>query len=81
MKIIIRMTDEEFDDLQERKHFKTPKDMATYIENTENGGEPIDILQVEKDEMFIMSVYVRGMNNDGTRPFDEIFATDKRGEE
>ncbi len=47
MQIIIRMTEEEFEGLlQQGQSFKSKKEMATYLENTYNGGEPCDIVQI-----------------------------------
>lgn len=49
MKIIIQITDEEFTDLMQKHSFKSRKEMATYLENTYNGGEPCDAVQITDD--------------------------------
>lgn len=61
MKIIIQITQKEFDDLMWKKHsFKSRKEMATYLENTYNGGEPCDVVQVTDEENYEYYVYKRG---------------------
>ena len=46
MQIIIRMTEEEFEGLMQKYSFKSRKEMATHLENTYNGGEPCDAVQI-----------------------------------
>ena len=60
MKIIIQITQEEFDDLMQKHSFKSRKEMATYLENTYNGGEPCDAVQVTDEENYEYYVYKRG---------------------
>ena len=49
MKVIIKMTTEEFIDLQNKRHFSTRRKLAEYLESFENGGEPIDEIIVQGD--------------------------------
>lgn len=60
MKIIIQITQKEFDDLAWKHSFKSRKEMATYLENTYNGGEPCDAVQVTDGVNYEYYVYMRG---------------------
>lgn len=59
MKIIIQLTNEEFEDLMRKYSFKSRKEMATHLENTYNGGEPCYAVQVA-DESSEYYVYEKG---------------------
>ena len=63
MKVIIQMTDKEFDDLMWNRKFKSRKDMAEYLEASLLGEEAIgsvDAIQITDDENYRYSVYVKG---------------------
>jgi hypothetical protein len=46
MKVIIQITDKEFKDIMQKHSFKSRKELATHLENTYNGGEPCDAVQL-----------------------------------
>ena len=63
MKVIIQMTEKEFDDLMWNRKFKSRKDMAEYLEAKLLGEDAIgsvDAIQITDDEHYRCSVYVKG---------------------
>jgi hypothetical protein len=60
MKIIIQMTPEEFDELVQKYSFKSRKEMARHLENTYNGGEPCDAVQIIDEGNYECYVYKSG---------------------
>ena len=60
MKVIIQITQKEFDDLMQEHSFKNRKEIATYLENAYNGGEPCDVVQVTNEVNYEYYVYKRG---------------------
>lgn len=63
MKVIIQMSEKEFDDLMGNRKFKSRKEMAEYLEAKLLGEEAIgsvDAIQITDDEHYRYSVYVKG---------------------
>ena len=53
------MTDKEFEDIRQKHSLKNRKEMVTYLENTYNGGQPCDVIQVIDEDNYEYYIYVR----------------------